>query len=205
MGNVNTNYDKLTYKNVNDKKTIADSSKSNKLGKQEFLNLLTTQLKYQDPLNPMQDKDSIAQMAQFSALEQMQNLNKTLETGQKGLLDAIKSLNNNNVTGSKNLESQIDDLLKEIKILTHHETDIINSNVGVLNKSTITDIPNGATVKDIINGLTMVDSSTAKVVDSKGYSVSTDAKLESGMKIVVSNANINKEYTLSVNTDKTAQ
>jgi flagellar basal-body rod modification protein FlgD len=37
----------------------------------DFLNILVTQLRYQDPLNPMDDKEFIAQLAQFSALEQM--------------------------------------------------------------------------------------------------------------------------------------
>lgn len=41
------------------------------LGKMDFLNILVTQLRYQDPLNPMDDKEFIAQLAQFSALEQM--------------------------------------------------------------------------------------------------------------------------------------
>ncbi len=47
------------------------------LGKDDFLKLLVTQVQYQDPLNPSSDTDFIAQMAQFSALEQMQNLNNT--------------------------------------------------------------------------------------------------------------------------------
>lgn len=49
------------------------------LGKDAFLNLLVTQLRNQDPLKPMEDHTFIAEMAQFSALEQMQNLNKMLE------------------------------------------------------------------------------------------------------------------------------
>lgn len=49
-----------------------------KLGQNEFLKLLVTQLKHQDPLSPMKDKNFIAQMAQFSALEQMTKVNTNL-------------------------------------------------------------------------------------------------------------------------------
>lgn len=42
------------------------------LDQEDFLNLLITQLKNQDPTQPMNDRESIAQMAQFSSLEQMQ-------------------------------------------------------------------------------------------------------------------------------------
>ena len=52
------------------------------LDKDAFLRLLITQLQHQNPLEPMDDRDFIAQMAQFSSLEQMQNMNQTLVQGQ---------------------------------------------------------------------------------------------------------------------------
>ncbi len=51
-----------------------EQPKNNELGKDAFLKLLVTQMKYQDPLNPSTDTQYIAQLATFSQLEQMQNL-----------------------------------------------------------------------------------------------------------------------------------
>ncbi len=47
------------------------------LDKDDFLMLLVTQMKYQDPLEPTSNTEYVAQLAQFSELEQMQNLNQT--------------------------------------------------------------------------------------------------------------------------------
>ena len=52
---------------------------TNELGKDAFMQLLLVQMQQQDPLEPMDNQQMLAQMAQFSSLEQMQNLNSTFE------------------------------------------------------------------------------------------------------------------------------
>ena len=74
------------------KGTTYETEKNNTLGKDAFLQLLVTQLKHQDPLSPMEDKEFIAQMAQFSSLEQMQNLNKVMEVGFSHLIASQNDL-----------------------------------------------------------------------------------------------------------------
>ena len=60
---------------------------SSSLGKDDFLKILITQLQNQDPTSPMEDKEFISQMAQFSTLEQMTNMSTSIE----GFLQAVQS------------------------------------------------------------------------------------------------------------------
>lgn len=56
-----------------------EAKKNDDLGKDAFLQLLVTQLKNQDPLEPQDNSSYIAELAQFSSLEQMTNVVKNLE------------------------------------------------------------------------------------------------------------------------------
>ncbi|MFM6950736.1 MAG: flagellar hook assembly protein FlgD [Novosphingobium sp.] len=49
------------------------------LGQSDFIRLLTTQLKQQDPTDPVDNKEMIAQMAQFSSLSGIEKINTTLQ------------------------------------------------------------------------------------------------------------------------------
>jgi flagellar basal-body rod modification protein FlgD len=79
----------------------ANKAKADKnvLGKDDFLKLMVAQMKNQDPMNPADDKDNIAQMAQFSSLEQITNLaNATQELANRLSLTQNVGLLGHNVT-----------------------------------------------------------------------------------------------------------
>lgn len=65
---------------------------SQSLGKEDFLKLLVTQLANQDPTEPMDDTEFVAQLAQFSSLEQMSNMNASIEK-MNAMLSANQAVN----------------------------------------------------------------------------------------------------------------
>lgn len=72
--------------------------KGGDLGKNEFLELLVTQLNNQDPLSPQENGEFIAQLAQFSSLEGIENLNKTM-TSMLGSFNSSQALQASSLVG----------------------------------------------------------------------------------------------------------
>jgi len=68
-------FDKL---GINTNKTAEQRASSDKLGQDDFLQLMTAQLQNQDPFAPMENGDFIAQMAQFSTVSGIEEINKNL-------------------------------------------------------------------------------------------------------------------------------
>jgi flagellar basal-body rod modification protein FlgD len=93
----------------NGKAKKTSSSSSNELGKEAFLQLLVTQMKYQDPLNPNTDTEYIAQLATFSQLEQLQNLSSAASNSQAfSLVGRTIILKTENTTGSSYITGKVD-------------------------------------------------------------------------------------------------
>lgn len=94
-----------------DQPTNATKTTSGKgtLGKDDFFKLMMEQLKYQDPMNPMEGSEYAAQLAQFSSVEQLTNLNKAMDTSINASYQLAQSVNN---TMSTNL------IGKEVKLTT---------------------------------------------------------------------------------------
>jgi flagellar basal-body rod modification protein FlgD len=79
--------------------TETQSREVNKeLGKEAFLQLLVTQMQHQDPLEPMDNSQMIAQLAQFTSLEQMNNLNDNF-TALSGNIDQLNFISANSLLG----------------------------------------------------------------------------------------------------------
>ncbi|MFZ8915516.1 MAG: flagellar hook assembly protein FlgD, partial [Pseudomonadales bacterium] len=79
-----------------ERKAAASAPKSDELGRQEFLKLLTTQLQNQNPLDPMKNEQFVAQLAQFSTLEATLSMSGSLD-------NFVSSRKENDVLEASNL------------------------------------------------------------------------------------------------------
>lgn len=69
-------------------------NKNNVMGKDDFLKLMLTQMRNQDPLNPMESAEFAAQLAQFTSVEQLMNLNDAMKTSLDANYLLSQSINN---------------------------------------------------------------------------------------------------------------
>lgn len=112
--------DNQEYKEVlgyfnDDKDKQVTTDKKTDLDKDAFLRLLTTQLANQDPLNPMEDREFIAQLAQFSSLEQMQNLNKNVENLSNELFESLEIMNLNQIQANIQILKEVANMRKAME------------------------------------------------------------------------------------------
>mgnify|MGYP000395099561 CR=1 FL=1 len=101
--------------NINN--TATKNNSQNRIDKNAFLNLLIIQLKNQDPLNPVEDKEFIAQMAQFSSLEQLQELNKKMDNTSEILNSINEVINEQTEVITESLDNLNNDIIDSFDIL----------------------------------------------------------------------------------------
>jgi len=111
----NKEYREVTGYFQDENKTNIGANKKNDLDKDAFLRLLTTQLANQDPLNPMEDREFIAQLAQFSSLEQMQNLNKSVSNLNDELFESLEVINLNQIQANVQILKEISNMRKAME------------------------------------------------------------------------------------------
>lgn len=77
--NVNDKSPASIYEQLNLTKPPEQTQKNDRLGQEDFLSLMTTQLQNQDPFKPLENGDFIAQMAQFGTVSGIESLQKSFE------------------------------------------------------------------------------------------------------------------------------
>lgn len=137
---------------------------NSELGKDDFLNLLVTQLKYQDPLNPTDSTEYTSQLAQFSTLEQINNMSNSMSSMQA--LSMTGKYVTATVTNSSGEASAIEGIVDSVKLKNGEATLVVNGNdVDIENVSAVYDYDRS----DIYNLSSMVGKSC------KGYIYDSEA------------------------------
>ena len=127
------------------------------LGKDTFLQLLVAQMKYQDPLNPQDNSEYLAELANFSALEQMTNVAENLEN-LSSVVGGISSAVASNTSGLTDLSLLVSNL--DSSILVGQLSGMIGK--GINWKTSSSEYENNGVVK----GVTISDGEVKVAVQS---------------------------------------
>lgn len=117
-----------------------NSDSKNELGQQEFLHLLTTQMRNQDPMNPLDGTEFASQLAQFNTVEQLIGVNdelKVLKSSQElmsvSMINSmatsltgknVKALSNQvqvDAAGTANIHYELNNSAEEVEIIIRNE------------------------------------------------------------------------------------
>ena len=111
-------------------------TKTTDLGKDDFLKLLVAQLQSQDPLNPMEDKEFISQMAQFTSLEQMKNVSNAVQITQ------ATSYIGKQVRWDDEMGEQQTGIAKAVRIVSGEPKIVVgDQNIALAKVTSVTDAP----------------------------------------------------------------
>jgi len=146
------------------------------MGKDDFMKLLITQLQNQDPTNPMKDNEFIAQMAQFSALEQTMNLSKSFEKfaeaqGQSQLIQY------NQFVGKNIKWHQIAEDNNGSPVVGEDGKPVINEGTGMINSVKFV---SGSAIFTMADGKELTPGNISEVLAGSG---STNSLVEASMLI----------------------
>ena len=124
------------------------SGRSSEMGRNEFLKLLVTQLEHQDPTDPMKDEDFVAQLAQFSSLEQLTNISDGVKTmnqssDQGHMLQAVSFLGKE-VSAEGSQVSKEGDSVSSVAYSLPQEAASVNVNIIDANGNIVRTVQAGA-------------------------------------------------------------
>lgn len=119
----------------------SEEAKKDETGKDMFLKLLMAQMSNQDPLNPIKDREFIAQMAQFSSLEEMQKMNENIQLNNL-ILDQIneslskqyKNVNDSLYYINESLTKGFEGLGKNMEGLKDDQSEALENDLQVINE-----------------------------------------------------------------------
>ena len=136
--------------------TQRDTDNKNKLGQQEFLHLLVTQMRNQDPMNPLDGTEFAAQLAQFNTVEQLIGVNDELkmlkeshELMSVSMINSmatsltgknVKALSNQiylSAEGASNIKYELNNSAQEVEII------IRNSSGNEVRREVLVGVPSG--------------------------------------------------------------
>lgn len=108
-------------------KTSAAIGAAAGMGKDDFMQLLIAQLKNQDPMKPMEDKEFITQLAQFSSLEAMEKMTTQMEdlTSSQMLVEAA-TLIGKQITAKLPTGEVVTGTISQVKMLSGKPTAVVN-------------------------------------------------------------------------------